>query len=264
MNHPVGSNDAQYAQYDKKDAEWWIILSTPSHNAHKNNTEDHGKKRHWPKKLWAKVCEVTLSDWLMVLFTAVIAYYASAQYAEMHGAGAQTDRIIAADERLATAMENSVAASGKALDATIAQNQLDQRAWVGPVGIIQPDFKGTSAFSISTLISNSGKTPALNFRNKYTWVIMLKKGIFKATYKNPQGVPSTSAIFPNDRLTLISIPIPLRSEFLDLITRGEALFYVYGELTYDDVFRQPHFTHFCMFYDSTFKPGVCQTYNDAN
>ena len=127
------------------------------------------------------------------------------------------------------AVQVSVISYWDAHAATIAtQNQfrLEQRAWVGPVAIIQPDFKVSDAFTISTLVGNTGKTPALNFRNKYTWLIMLKAGTFKPNYDNPQGVPSSGTIFPNGQLTLISAPTPLRKPYLDLLTTGQAVLYV--------------------------------------
>src|ERR1035438_9866592 len=69
---------------DNKDENWWVVLSTP--------TPSNPKDERWTTRLWRETCEVSISDWLMVLFTAVLAYYASSQYAEMHNAGQQTDR----------------------------------------------------------------------------------------------------------------------------------------------------------------------------
>jgi hypothetical protein len=151
-----------------------------------------------------------------------------------------------------------------ALTAADNQFRLEQRAWVGPVGVVQPELKETNAFSISTVIGNSGKTPALKFENKYSWTIMLNTGVFNPTYANTQGVPSSGTIFPNGQLMLISVPVPLTKQYLDLVTSGQAVLYVYGELTYNDVFNRTHHTHFCSFYDKSLKPGVCNTYNDVD
>jgi hypothetical protein len=171
---------------------------------------------------------------------------------------------IAADaaQRSAKASELQVMATQESIHATVHAFQLDQRAWVSPVAIIQPEFKETKPFSITTEIGNSGKTPALNFSNKYSWNIILKTGKFQPVYQHVEGVPSSGTIFPNQQLELISIPTPL--EHFDLVISGRAVFYVYGELIYDDVFKQTHHTHFCVFYNETLKPGVCSTYNDAD
>jgi hypothetical protein len=142
---------------------------------------------------------------------------------------------------------------------------IDQRAWVGPTSVIQPEFKEPNSFSITTLIANTGKTPARNFRSKYSWNIILKDGPFQPNYDSLQGTLSNSVIFPNGQLALISVPIRLDEANLNRVTvTGEAFLYVYGELTYDDIFQSTHTTHFCMFYDRSLKPGTCSTYNDAN
>jgi len=76
------------------------------------------------KWLTKKEKEANLADYLIVLLTAVIAFWAGMTWWEMHGAGAQTDKIIAADERMATAMETTV-------NNAIETSRNDQRAWLG-------------------------------------------------------------------------------------------------------------------------------------
>lgn len=209
--------------------------------------------------------KVITSATVVIAFAGVLTFGAAFfQWREMRDAGVQTNKIIAADERLAGAMEKSVSGAGKSLQATIDNFHLEQRAWVGPVAVIQPEFKETDSFSITTLISNSGKTPALNFRNKYSWLMMSKEGKFQPSYRGYQGVPSSGTIFPNGQLNLISSPTILRKQQIDLVVSGKTVLYVYGELLYDDVFGQTHHTHFCNFYDKTLKPGVCGIYNDED
>lgn len=213
---------------------------------------------------WEDLKKPEVSNRLIAAATVVIAAASGLTWHEMRNGSTQTDGIIAADQRIATAMENTVGQANAAFKSTVDQFHLEQRAWVGPTAVIQPEFKETDSFSISTLIKNTGKTPAVNFRNKYTWMIILKKGTFQASYKDPQGVPSSSTIFPDGQLMLISVPTPLPKEYLNLVVSGKAVLYVYGELIYDDIFNQTHHTHFCTFYDQSFKPGTCSTYNDVD
>jgi hypothetical protein len=109
----------------------------------------------------------------MIWLTGAIAFFALCQFGVavfqyVYG-GEQTDRIIAADERLATAMENSVKEAGKSLDATIDNFHLDQRAWLGPNEMLPPPFmdgnrrvymKGGEQAQYAVIITNTGKTPA--------------------------------------------------------------------------------------------------------
>src|ERR1700687_1351288 len=64
------------------------------------------------------VFERSTLRWTRAMFvvTTATALFIAFQWREMHDAGTQTDKIISADERLAKAMENSVAQAQKAFD----------------------------------------------------------------------------------------------------------------------------------------------------
>lgn len=70
------------------------------------------------------------TDVAIVLLTAGIVFLATMQWREMINAGVQTDKIIAADERLANAMEDSVTNAQAAFDAANKQAILGERAWL--------------------------------------------------------------------------------------------------------------------------------------
>src|SRR5207253_2145615 len=93
--------------------------------------------------------------------TVVIAVATVFTYLEIHSGSTQTDRVIAADERLAAAMENAVRQAGKALDANIDMSRTDQRAWIGVNGIGAVDPKANSPVTIEARYANTGKTVAL-------------------------------------------------------------------------------------------------------
>ena len=53
---------------------------------------------------------------------------------------------------------------------------------------------------------------------------------------------------------------------MGLVESGTFIFYVYGELTYDDVFGQLHHTIYCFKHDPGRTPGLsnCADFNDAD
>src|SRR5579883_2259499 len=87
----------------------------------------HSQNRRWnrPKGEPAK-----WTDKAIVVLTAGIVFLAFMQLLEMHEGGKQTDRIIAADERIAAAMEGAVGQAKTSFEAANKQAILSQRAWV--------------------------------------------------------------------------------------------------------------------------------------
>jgi hypothetical protein len=244
---------------DNKDENWWVVLSTPE--------PINPKDERWTTRLWRKTCEVSISDWLMVLFTAALAYYASSQYAEMHNAGRQTDRIIAADDRLARAMEDSVGQAKKSIDTTVSNFQLDQRAWVGPVSAEPLSIAANSTFTVGVTVTNSGKTPALRMESDFMAHLIPKTKplIFPYLEQGGDMVRSIDTLEPGMRINLNTVPITLSQQQLDVIKTQQGIFYFYGRVRYEDVFKRGHTTTFCLLLSSDMK-GVrsCHTYNAAD
>ena len=93
------------------------------------------------------------SEWIMVLFTAVIAFWAGLQWYEMHGSGKQADKLIIAASKLADAAkdqaqaaDDTAAAAGDQVDA--ANNFSDSaeeinRGVSGAVNQLQAAAKNT-------------------------------------------------------------------------------------------------------------------------
>jgi hypothetical protein len=74
------------------------------------------------------------TDKAIVVLTAGIVFLAFMQWLEMHEGGKQTDRIIAADERMAGAMEGAVDQAKISFEAANKQAILSQRAWI--IGVV--------------------------------------------------------------------------------------------------------------------------------
>jgi hypothetical protein len=178
-----------------------LVQPKPTSEApHHHETEPHKRLNplkifkqwlHNPKRERAK-----WTDAAIVFLTFGIVALATLQWLEMRGGGIQTEKIIAADQRLACAnerfakaMEDTVTNNKNALDkttkenkmalaATLAQGQaalnasiqashLDQRAWVGiaefaTVGGTHSNDPRLFSNRVQIAIRNSGKTPAIN------------------------------------------------------------------------------------------------------
>lgn len=142
--------------------------------------------------------------------------------------------------------------------------RLDQRAWVGPIVISVVELKAGSIATFEIQIGNLGKTPALKNGNKI--------GIY-GYYPTEKFVPhyfhepySISVIQPNQRLLeWAKSSVPLTKEMIDSFENGNSVYYVYGELLYEDIWKQPHSTHFCQYLAKDLKNFLnCGVYNDAD
>jgi hypothetical protein len=215
----------------------------------------------------------SLSNKVITLATVVIAGAgvltfgtAVLQWLEMHGAAKQTDRVIAADERLAGAMESSVAQAQKTLDASIKSFQLEQRAWVGVEGI-NGDIQLNKPYSILVAFRNSGKTPAKQVSLHMQFNPVRKGEALKFTYSEP--ISSQGFVPPNGTFTSSEISptrgVPLGESEMELIKSGKLRAYLYGTVTYEDIFNRSHWMRFCYFIGIDAKSyTACDGHNDAD
>lgn len=77
------------------------------------------------------------SEWIMVLFTAVIAFWAGLQWYEMHGSGKQADKLITAATKLADAARDQAQAAKDTANATGKQVDAANRFASSAEGINQ-------------------------------------------------------------------------------------------------------------------------------
>jgi hypothetical protein len=267
MNQPARADHAQDTDQENEDTNWWVILSTPS-----DDTNKHEAREHKAKRLWSKICEVTVSDWLMVIFTGVIAFYAYSQYSEMHNAGAQTDKIIAADDRIAKAMETSVTQSQTAFRETTKQAVVAQRAWLattvnstsssggGVLTVGQP-------FDVRIITKNTGRTPALNVRDiSAVTGIGDNNGVFLPpdfSYRGSHYIPSGN-ISPDASVYSDLVYPSISAGQQSAINSGSERLYVYGTFQYDDVFSDHHWFTFCSFLLPGGAWSICPYHNEID
>lgn len=154
------------------------------------------------------------------------------------------------------------------LNATIDNFHLDQRAWVGVDNIVGAPVKG-QPFVITTYVKNTGKTPAMNVHAwKHVAPLARMPNVASDCRGGLASGPTKSNAFlnPGGTYLLVLNPShgqPLPQELKEALTAGNSL-YVYGCLTYDDVFKSPHWLTYCSFWDEKSNGyDPCEKYNDS-
>lgn len=187
----------------------------------------------------------------------------------------QTDKIIAEAKNITAAAEGSLEQSKRALDASIETSRRDQRAWVGPIDIIHPSHKDGSRTvfvkegdrpTFGVIVTNSGKTPALKVTPLQRMVVSFTKEPLIIRYNQPRTKPSIGVLQPNAKLLLETDKTePFTKEIISRLESGQVTLYVFGIITYEDIFKRSHKTTFCMYMSSDLSSmKICETYNDAD
>ena len=184
----------------------------------------------------------------------------------------QTEQLITEANRIANSMEETSKQSKSALQASIEMARRDQRAWIGPITMEEPTLSDANgrpvyikegiATKFTVYIINSGKSPALNV--KFTIDIYFLPSNIKFSPKNMK-IRSLGVLQPQMRYLLNVISPTFTPSIIDSIKNNNGFLYIAGKITYEDVFRIPHLTTFCIYLVSSlngFTP--CDTYNDAN
>jgi hypothetical protein len=161
-------------------------------------------------------------------------------------------------------LQKSAGAARDSVTQAEASSRLEQRAWVGVVSIVPPDLRPKSDFFLSLQAVNSGHTPALNFRSLTVLHSLKKTEEFKPIYAPIQGTESNRVIQPSEGVTLNTRTYELTQEQIDWIKNGNYILYVYGKMSYDDIFHQRHHTTFCKVVLSNVLVEDCGTYNTAD
>jgi hypothetical protein len=191
--------------------------------------------------------------------------------------GEAVKKLTIQSERIEASRQSSIVESQKALQATIDNFHQDQRAWVGVAGNghINGSIEEGSPLKVRIDFQNFGKTPAFN-----------ERGIAKIL-THPNAVPLPS--FDTYSVADASAPITLMpgvgtgvtietstpsaegnvmvmdKTTIAAIDSGAVEVYLYGSQWYDDAFRKPHRTDFCLRYEPHVKGwGSCDRHNYAD
>ena len=209
------------------------------------------------------------TDMVIMAATVVIAISSILQLLEMRNSGEQTDKIIAADKRIAGAMEGAVAQANNSFSATVEQFHLDQRAWVsvGAVhtinqyGMTLPAPEVGQPFMVRATFVNTGRTPAVDMR----WACKVEQTTgeeprFTSYEYSPAGIIPPNGTRFCDKV----ISSNFSSEEKTEIASGKKWFYLHGQVNYDDIFARPHWMRYCFFLTSGGAYGICQHHNDID
>lgn len=158
-----------------------------------------------------------------------------------------------ATTRAAKAAEDSITKSE-------ASAHLDQRAWVAATNIDGIPKEG-SEFEIKVMAKNTGKT----FAKQFTMYVGLAKNLKPDFTLKPTDEGSIAILAPNSEYTATRL-VPndfgeehrkLTKDDVEDFTSGRAELYVFGKMSYNDVFDCPHWTTFCFFLGRDLKYANC-------
>jgi len=197
------------------------------------------------------------------------------------------ENMVIQDQRIAdnaqTALDASNRHSKEALDAAIRQFREEQRAWVGPIALsLTGTIEAGKPIKAKVIFSNTGHTVATKMFQKlivHTSVGPIDIGDYaqhpdeKEPSVRPFGLKrSIAVLFPNQTVDLSSESGVPDAEAVLAIQNGIRLVYVFGNVTYEDVFNRRHESTFCGIYipevgkpiPSDARLGTCDTYNYAD
>jgi hypothetical protein len=129
---------------------------------------------------------------------------------------------------------------------------VDQRAWMGFDEIKEYIFKIDKPFSVLVPLKNIGKTPANNVSGAIAVRFAMPgeridfDGILTPLMGPPNGffLPSQSLEVLSGGKDKITGNIP--KAWLDKVNSGQGIIYVFGKVTYTDIFKVDHWTRYCM------------------
>ena len=149
-------------------------------------------------------------------------------------------------------------------DQGVEASRLDQRAWVGPRES-KTTIEVGKKVTVQIEFTNTGKTPALDLYGRMETVVLGTADSFKPVYKSQTPKPSNTVLQPQAGKSFRFIA---DKELTDaqLATLNNPLFvwYVFGEIHYEDIFKQKHLTTFCRRLFAEGRLFDCETYNYAD
>jgi hypothetical protein len=147
--------------------------------------------------------------------------------------------------------------------------RVDERAWLGVTTAPNYTTDTNGKLVVLAELQNFGKTPARIVEGKAISTIW-KQGEepdFFAEINPPYTALHYPVFFPTVKAPL---PLPVIHYFADQpvpvspqeIADGKSYVIVYGQLTFNDIFGEAHWTHFCVSYPIPTKN--CVQYNDTD
>ncbi len=159
------------------------------------------------------------------------------------------DKIQAQADAVERSRLTSEVNSKAALDATIAQSELDERGWVG-VANLTVSVDPTQPIKVSTRVVALGKSPAFDVTVKQGLIFLPKaQPVRLSDLVLSRPILHEGTVSPNT-----SFPIredgasPMTAEekaAIGFVLDKSYIAYYFGEVSYSDIFDFPHWTDFC-------------------
>lgn len=235
--------------------------------------------------LYQRWKQTTLSNQLMVITTAIVAFgtlfytlVAVFQWQLMKASGEQTavqiKKIITEANNIAESSKFALKQSEVALNTIVNNFHHEQRAWVGPTLVLPPEYKNQEgemvyvkegeSIKCGLVLKNTGKTPAKNV--EYSIVVQSLKNKETPVIKESFGSKDIALLQPEMTISISYPPITgISKENIENIKSCIDKLYIYGIIRYEDVFKEKHWTKFCVYLSpdlSTF--SSCETNNDID
>lgn len=225
---------------------------------------DHNQASHHKEDRFSKT--KLILEILTVFGIYGYGYVAFLQWGEMRGtvtqmqeAGKQTDKLLEQVTNQSKAARDNADAAKKTIEIAQENIRLDQRAWVGiKGGILKGEIKQGQKLSFVVEFQNTGRTPALDViaTTGYNFIYPTKQRVMSG---RSQDLSGGSVASPNFTFT---ISRDFSEKDVQRLENKEAIF-VYGMITYRDIFNNKHTTYFCTYYDGQAHPNFsfCRTLN---
>jgi hypothetical protein len=210
--------------------------------------------------------------WVGVATLIVVGFYA---WQARHQA-IETGKAANAAKESADVAKAAVKVAEETLKNNIEIARQDQRAWVGLVSIEPPTLKDESNRHVyvknglpaefGVTVTNSGRSPALKFKAFINCYLQPTDKGLSPEYNVPP-VRSVAVIQPQMPVKLILNPTPtiFDTTIINAIKDRTLSLYVFGQMTYEDIFKEGHHTTFCMVLTSSLETFIpCKTYNEAD
>jgi len=239
---------------------------------------------------------VDLFSGLAVIFTLI---FIALQWREMHLGGKDThdlavaarDQAIAAKDQATAAKDQATAAKDqseaavraialqqkiaqdaleasqrnlqRSLLASVAQTELDQRAWIGLIDTKVEPIEIGKGITAHVAFQNTGKTLAKNVQCVY------RLRLSPSAWTNVESIPfsdtiSRAILLPGGSYERTWVGTSEISETIKQRVEGGWFTYIFGEVIYMDIFEKPHKLLFCEYRHGTEPILQCPFHNDSN
>lgn len=157
------------------------------------------------------------------------------------------------------------------LQASIDQFDQEQRAWIG-IGDAAVTFSPADPWEYTVNAYNTGKTPSNHTIAKVGWMSLAKgtkltEDCFKR-FAYPPTEYQIGDIFPGSHLPLKAgnqSVLVAQAAAIEQMKRGDIVFYIFGEVDYQDVFKAQHWARYCYWVGRDLRTSSqCAIHNDSD